>query len=307
MKNRPTLQQILEVQEHFGLPSPALVEKDWYVVQALAALLAADIGPFVLAFGGGTALGRAHRLISRMSEDIDLKIVGARDPTRAELRTVRERITTALLDLGFKFDPENPTHRTSRNNSRYTLYNLPYEPINRGQGVLRPEIKIETAVWPLREPAVALPVSSFIAEAYRHTPELEAVQCVTVAQTSAEKFVALTRRVAAETGLPATERDPTLMRHIYDIHVISAQCDPLLVAAMAREIMNSDAKEFGNQSPAYRDDCMSETKRALTALATDATYSAQYGQFSRDMIFGDVTDYQTALATLRQLMGKLPT
>jgi hypothetical protein len=28
------------VQEHFGLPSPALVEKDFYVVKALAAIAA---------------------------------------------------------------------------------------------------------------------------------------------------------------------------------------------------------------------------------------------------------------------------
>ena len=34
-----------------------------------------DTSPFKLVFGGGTALGRAHRLIHRMSEDIDLKVV----------------------------------------------------------------------------------------------------------------------------------------------------------------------------------------------------------------------------------------
>lgn len=34
----PYRQTFLEVQEHFGLPSLALVEKDWFVVQALAAI-----------------------------------------------------------------------------------------------------------------------------------------------------------------------------------------------------------------------------------------------------------------------------
>jgi hypothetical protein len=37
LNDRPTLEQLLEIQQHFGLPSPALVEKDWYVVKALAA------------------------------------------------------------------------------------------------------------------------------------------------------------------------------------------------------------------------------------------------------------------------------
>jgi predicted nucleotidyltransferase component of viral defense system len=306
LRNKPTLQQLLEVQEHFGLPSPALVEKDWYVVQALTAIIPADIAPFHLVFGGGTALGRAHRLIRRMSEDIDLKIVGEREPTRPDLRKIRERVTGALLEAGFKFDPDNPDHRISRNNTRYTLYNLPYEPLNRGDGILRPEIKIETAVWPLRQPAVTLQVSSFIAEAYNQPPELVPIRCVTITQTAAEKFVALTRRVAAEKGLAAAERDHTLLRHIYDLHVIREHYDHTEVAVMARGIMAHYAEEFGNRSPAYREDCLGETRSAIEALRADASYSAQYARFGRDMVFGDIIDYEPALNTIQQIASKLP-
>jgi len=42
LSDRPTLEELLEVQEHFGLPGPALVEKDWYVVKALVAIAVAD-------------------------------------------------------------------------------------------------------------------------------------------------------------------------------------------------------------------------------------------------------------------------
>ena len=158
MSDGPSLQDLLEVQKHFGLPSPALVEKDWYVVKALAALVAVDAAPFRLVFGGGTALSRAHRLIRRMSEDIDLKIISDTTVTRPALRHLRDIITKALL----QFDPENPRHRESGNASRHTLYRLPYAPIMAGEGTLRPEIKIETAVWPLRRPAVVRSVSSFV-------------------------------------------------------------------------------------------------------------------------------------------------
>jgi predicted nucleotidyltransferase component of viral defense system len=72
LSDKPTLQELLEVQEHFGLPSSALVEKDWHVVKALAAIAAVDMGEFRLVFGGGTALSRAYKLIRRMSEDLDL-------------------------------------------------------------------------------------------------------------------------------------------------------------------------------------------------------------------------------------------
>jgi hypothetical protein len=59
LNDKPTLQDLLEVQQAFGLPSPALVEKDWYVVRALAAIAALETAPMRLVFGGGTALGRA--------------------------------------------------------------------------------------------------------------------------------------------------------------------------------------------------------------------------------------------------------
>jgi hypothetical protein len=51
---------LLEIQQQFDLPSSALVEKDWHVVRALAAIVAADSGSFQLIFGGGTALSQRH-------------------------------------------------------------------------------------------------------------------------------------------------------------------------------------------------------------------------------------------------------
>nr|WP_294560811.1 hypothetical protein [uncultured Rhodopila sp.] len=52
------LRALREVQE---LPSVGLVEKDLYVVKAIAALAAIDAAPFTLVAGGGTAIARAHK------------------------------------------------------------------------------------------------------------------------------------------------------------------------------------------------------------------------------------------------------
>src|SRR5664279_2628391 len=111
LSDRPTLEQLLEVQERFGLPGPALVEKDWYVMKALAAVAALDTGDFRLVFGGGTALSRAYGLTRRMSEDVDLKIVREKAPSRGELRKLRADVTDSLLAAGFVFDSENEAHR----------------------------------------------------------------------------------------------------------------------------------------------------------------------------------------------------
>jgi predicted nucleotidyltransferase component of viral defense system len=160
LRDKPSLQDLLEVQKRFELPSPVLVEKDWYVVTALAAINTADVKPFRLVFSGGTALSKAYRLIRRMSEDIDLKIVSDQPRSRPELRKLRDIVTGVLLQAGFQFDPENPAHRESGNASRYTVYHLPYTPQLTGEGALRPEIKIETAVWPLRLPSVERSVTN---------------------------------------------------------------------------------------------------------------------------------------------------
>jgi predicted nucleotidyltransferase component of viral defense system len=86
------------------------------------------VKPFRLVFSGGTALRRVHRLIRRISEDIDLKIVSDQPRSRPELRKLRDIVTGALLQAGFRFDPENAAHRESGNASRYTVYRLPYIP-----------------------------------------------------------------------------------------------------------------------------------------------------------------------------------
>ena len=63
------------IADFFGLPGTAAVAKDFQIVRAIRALAAVDAAPFGLIFGGGTALARAHRLVRRMSEDVDFKIV----------------------------------------------------------------------------------------------------------------------------------------------------------------------------------------------------------------------------------------
>jgi hypothetical protein len=253
----------------------------------------------------GTALGRAHRLIRRMSEDIDLKIVSDKPFTRVELRNLRDVITKSLLEVGFAFDPTNEVHRKSGNASRYTIYRLPYAPIADGQGSLRPEIQIETAVWPLRRSVVELPVISFIAEAFNRPAEVPAIPCVALVETVAEKFVALTRRAGAELNDAGGPRDSTLVRHIYDLHTIRAYYDPIEVASLASEIMLADAVAYGHQFPAYRENPTAETIRAVAGIENDPGFARRYTTFLRDMVYGEVHEFGEAISTIRVLADRL--
>ena len=70
-------QAIIQAAEHFrgqGM-RPAIIEKDYYVSEALR-VIAATAGDKVI-FKGGTSLAKGWNLIQRFSEDIDIFL----DPT----------------------------------------------------------------------------------------------------------------------------------------------------------------------------------------------------------------------------------
>ena len=62
----------MQISEETGMASYA-VEKDWWVVQTLAAIFEMEVGKCLI-FKGGTSLSKAWGLIERFSEDIDLAI-----------------------------------------------------------------------------------------------------------------------------------------------------------------------------------------------------------------------------------------
>jgi hypothetical protein len=201
--------------------------------------------------------------------------------------------------------PAVAAHRDSGNASRHTIYRLPYTPLVTGEGALRPEIQIETAVWPLRLPSVELSVTSFCAEAFQQPPEVPSIPCVSLVETVAEKFVALTRSAGAELADAGGPRDKTLVRHVYDLHVVRSQYDPVAAIALAREIMRADVEAYGHHFPAYRENPVAETLRAVNGIATDNRFAVYYAAFPRDMVYGEAPDFKTAVATVSALADGL--
>ena len=305
MSDEPPLRDFLDAQAHFGLPSLALVQKDWHVVRAMRAIVATDAAPFRLIFAGGTCLARAHRLVARMSEDVDFKIVSD-DPTpmsanqrRKQLGTLRDRITAALQAAGFGLAPGD---MRSRDANRYTVYNLRYVGADRAGKQLRPTIQVELNHAKLRRPAVTLAVSSFVAEAFTRPPELSAIPCVSVTETAAEKLVSLTRRTAMELAGLSRAPDPNLVRHIHDLHAVRAHIDRAEAIDLARSIARSDAEEFGNQYPAYLADISCETHKGLDALQSDPAIRARYDAFVAGMVYSEAVEFNEAMKTVSVLV-----
>ena len=302
--------ELREVQAHFRLPSVGLVEKDLHVVRAIGAIAQIDAAPFTLVFGGGTALARAHKLVSRMSEDVDFKIVPlpaaavSRTMLRQQLGALRGRVTSALQAAGFVFDPTDTAITRSRNENRYTIWQLPYDSaIGSGEG-LRPTIQVELTYAPLRLPSTPKPVSSFVAEAFNRPPEVPVMPCVSVTETAAEKLISLTRRTAMERAGLSRDPDP-LVRHIYDLHAMRQHIDRTQLIDLARLIAVADGQEFRNQYPAYSADIAGETQAAVMALQTDPTYRQRYDDFVLAMVYGDRHGFGLALGTVTDLANAI--
>lgn len=300
MSTRPDQRVILETQEFFGLPSPALVEKDWHVVRALAAIHDVNVDGLTLAFGGGTALGRAYGLLERMSEDIDLRIVGDKAGSRPALRRLRDQVTERLAAAGFVVEG----NRSVKQNDRFVRYDLPYEPIARGEGVLRPEIKIELAAFPCRRPTVQNSVCSFVAEAAKEDPEIAAVSCVALTETAAEKFVALSRR-SGEAISNKAAFDPTLVRHVYDLSRLESHYDENDAASLALEIMAVEGATRAADYPAYGADPKAETLQVIMTLAEAPGFAELYENLMRDMVYGEKPSFSAAMTALQGLAERV--
>lgn len=295
MNDRPDLRTLLETQEHFGLPSPALVEKDWFVVRALAAIHDVQVDGLRLAFGGGTALGRAYRLLERMSEDIDLRIVGENANARGSLKRLRNEVNARLEGAGFSVEG----HYAVKQSDRYVRYDLPYEPIAEGEGVLRPEIKIEIAAFPICAAPEQRAVSSFIGEARGVGPEVAAVNCVRLIETAADKFVALGRRAGfAIAGLGAL--DHTLVRHIYDLSRMDGHFDLGEAVAIALATMREEAASRAEDYPAYKDDPKTETLRTFEAMANHAGFIEHYNKLLGDLVYGEKPEFPVAFEAVQR-------
>jgi hypothetical protein len=301
LKDKPDLKTLLEVQEYFNLPSTALVEKDWFVVRALAAIHDVEVDGLTLAFGGGTALGRAYRLLERMSEDIDLRIVGEKAGAREPLKRMRRAVSKRLADAGFTVEG----HVRVLQNGSYVRYDLPYEPIAKGEGVLRPEIKIEIAAFPICTTPELRSVVSFVGEATGRPAEANSVKCVRLVETAADKFVALGRRAGFAFAGHAP-LDHTLVRHVYDISRMDGNYDLDAAVEIALGTMMTESKsDRADDYPDYKSDPRAETLKTFDIMSAHTEFAAGYEKLMADMVYGSRPSFAEAFAAVERFAKKV--
>jgi len=280
---------------------PSLVEKDWYVVRALALLASLDHGDVTPVFSGGTSLSKGWKLLKRFSEDIDFKLKmeasGVRSKDRNRRKTYRDRVLPALTaefelvgDV-FKGDED----RFFRADFAFpTLFGT-------GRG-LRPHLRVEMTFDETALPPTARPIQSLIGEAQRIEPEVAAFLCVDPVETAADKLSALAWRVCIrERGSPLD--DPTIIRHLHDLAVLEerAAASPIF-ADLAKKSAESDTGRGG--APANGRDRLT---MMFDRLKKEKFWAEDYEWYVRQVSFarpGEIMTYADALNALEALTAR---
>lgn len=280
----------LDIADALGISSPAIVEKDYWATQFLKEISTLRPNGYQLVFSGGTCLAKAHQNIFRMSEDIDIKMIPYPDTlalSKNKQRQLRRDIHQLILDM----ISESDTFRLAaapkkRNEGKCQQFLIEYPREHDALGALRSHLQLDLTESDLLEAPVELSLSSLYASILKKEGEVKNITCVTVGSTASEKFVSLLRRTAAHARDNSRADDETLIRHVYDLHLIyESMARPSDFKQMVQQVIEIDKRQFGNQHKEFVRDANSELRYGLSLLMGQAHHQERYRQFIGPLVY----------------------
>lgn len=194
-----------------------VIEKDYYVTITLKALAEKTKD---MVFKGGTSLTKCYQLLDRFSEDIDLSYTAESGmPGESRKKQLKNNIVSTMEEFGFPIN----NLETTRSRRNYNCYRASYPSFYEQNGILKPELVIETYVAMLPFPTTKRMVDNYIYRFLREINRLDLAETYelmpfkittqTIERTLVDKVFALCDYYMQE----KTERHS---RHLYDIHKI---------------------------------------------------------------------------------------
>ncbi len=311
MNNLHSKEILEDVATQLQFSSPAYVEKDCYLTHALHAISTIDNENFKLIFAGGTCLAKAYRIIGRMSEDIDFKITlsdlmlhANKSLLRKKISEFKQEIFNALANFGFIVHPEKIR---SRDNNSYTNIVLDHSSFFENTVSLRPHLMLEFTLSKLRIAPIILPVQSFVHDVLNgfNSEKSKELACVSLVETAAEKWVAVTRRIAAiERGHDTT--DETLVRHLYDLYAINKKINlSEEFFNLVYETIERDRIKFKRHHE-YIENPISEITFTLEFLNKNSVWSQYFNDFVLAMTYDKkVVSYNECYMNLKNITDRI--
>lgn len=301
-RQRDLIQDV--VNEGLSPYSISALEKDLHLGFILDRLRLnhAELPDLVLC--GGTSLVKGHKLIARMSEDMDFKVVIESDFSKSQrslfLSRVKRQLSALLAEDGFAVEQVS-----AHNQNGFFSIGLRYSPAFPIQVALRPHILVEfTAESPFASP-VMCQASSLLGLAVPEELRPVSFPCLQVEETVAEKTVAFLRR-SRRTGWESGEpRDARLVRHLYDIGSIGLKgVEFTKVAAAFMNAVERDANKYGAGDPEFRANPRIELANAASNLDTSAL-QVDYEIFVKSLVAGPALSFHQAFEQFTALVRDL--
>ena len=286
---------------------PAIIEKDYWVTQCLSILSKLEITGYQLVLSGGTCLAKAHCNTFRMSEDIDIKLVPldttlclSQSRQRQLKRVVQQAVIHAIAQSTY-FSLIQPPK--IRNVGKYQQFLIAYPQHYSPLSALRSHLQLELTESRLLEPAVALSLDSLYANTLRLDKEIDVMDCVSVESIACEKFVSILRRTALHARDSTRPDDATLIRHVYDLHLIYALMPkPAAWKNKVAEVIALDCVQFGNKHAALVQDPITELQYGLALLVDQSLHKQRYAQFIGPLVYHPApASWDTALKSVQSL------
>jgi predicted nucleotidyltransferase component of viral defense system len=280
-----------DVADTIGLGNPAIVEKDYYVVQLLQLISGLELEYHKIVFSGGTALSKSDVDINRMSEDLDIKLVPNfkfRRKSSLNKMTERQKIIQSvenLIEKSWQFTVEESP--IIFDNGTFVRFDIKYPQVYKIAPFLRPYIKLELIEYPLQTRAVFRDISSIYSQQLKNSAEIEKMRCCSVIETQAEKIVSLTRRVAREErGIDIG----AIIRHIYDTCIIQKVVDIDLkqLAKLVQNVVDLDRHMAGEQHKEFFDDPYKEMLFALDSLENNGEYKERFEKYVSSVSYSNI-------------------
>ena len=306
-------QAVLQATEHFrdrGL-RPALIEKDYYVTEALR-IVAANDGEKII-FKGGTSLSKGWDLIERFSEDVDIfldplafrPVLGARAINR-ELKRLRDSLN-AHPALAFLKEGSNTIGGFGRSD-RFV-----YAQRFGGPGEVSGQVLVEAGTASGREPTETVELRSYLATFLSEQGlSLEAedegsfpMRLLHFRRTFVEKIFAIHGKVEL---LKRDERPlGSYARHYYDLFHLAAQ--EAVVAMLVSDEYAAIKSDYDEISRAHfersyfaPDDMSFAHSDALFPPAALAeAIGAEYEAQCRQLCFGPYPSWERVQARFLEL------
>lgn len=304
---------LVDVADAIGLGNPAIVEKDYYVVQLLNLLSVIELEHHQLVFTGGTALAKSAIKTYRMSEDIDIKLVPnlafhdltSRSVRRKARKVVKQHIESLIAENDI-FTMEETA--TVKDEYRYFSFDIRYPQVHQQVPCLRPFIKLEFIESKLLDEPESKSIQSIFAEVLKTDIEVDNMMCAAMLETQAEKLLSMMRRTASVARKHERDDDETLIRHIYDTyHIQKAQ--PANMESLSKLVATAitlDNERFGNQHPQMVESPIDELLFGLQLLTDDSKFEGRYNSYVSPMVYAESpVNWNEALAVFTKLANEV--